>query len=116
MLCIQEYHHPLPEHGEVHQFRQGNREDSEAVVQGDYKDEGTHFLRAHETGGGKERTQDQKRRQCKARRKMAAVGVCMDVCVMEAGSDGGADDTMVDLEDAKEEGGADATMEELQMG
>ena len=40
----------------------------------------------------------------------------MDVCVMEAGSDGGADDTMVDLEDAKEEGGADATMEELQMG
>ena len=32
----------------------------------------------------------------------------MDVCVMEAGTDGGADDTMVDLEDAKEEGGADA--------
>ena len=44
MLCIQEQHHPLPEHGEVHQFRQGNCEDSEAVVQGDERDEGTHFL------------------------------------------------------------------------
>ena len=39
---------------------------------------------------------------------MADVGGCMDVCVMEAGSDFGADDTMVDLENAKEEGGADA--------
>ena len=47
-LCIRGRHPPLPEHGEVHQFRHRNCEDTKPVVQGDQGDEGTHLLGSEE--------------------------------------------------------------------